>query len=697
MARIVSQAVDELGNLYFLKDDGILEKRSPSNTLLWSQQTRQEPTTGNFVFANHAALDLDNNVWLTYSDVLNIQVRSGATGLLVVEVLGTASNVLVSQTGGANLYALSTSRGILYEIPRSTKVLGRSIDLSEKVPGYNDGVFATQIASSLSEDIWLAGLIGPVGEDKTAALIRFDPAGTGAFTCHPMTGVLNVPVVAVGADDAGFIYASTLHGTLFRFNEDVSVNAFDASYDPLAPGGVTNIVSFTNDNNLVLVDDGTFAFAGQKTRFVSRADGFTLSSLSSSSVGTIQGDPLGYHHIKLTRINVPPVPITPIADSNKLDVFVKPDGTISFTGRPGATFDALSIQCIRDAVPLTPVGTVVPNPDGSFSVTSAPGTGAPAGEPCTIKLINGATVVSVGINSQPRSLPVAFDVQFQTSGFALTGQTTRLKAKITDGVSGPVVGPTPTQFPIFRLKRDSDGKWFNGTSYVADNGDYLQPSFDVDGQFWFADVDLPSDTVGHATFLVKDSPPYTTNLILLPEISNQATLTQVQSVVNELNNRVDIAFGAPAGSFTDPATIGGFLLEKINDIQKQVRIIKSHAIGQRNVQIESILVDVSRQSVAKGSTPAIDITVYDADRRFPLDISGARIFLKVKVNLASPVLIIDREGVVIDGPTGQARVKLTAQDTAVPQRLSAQVVAEIPGTGTLLSPPFIFDILDSVL
>jgi hypothetical protein len=610
--------------------------------------------------------------------------------LLLTEVLGTVAGIVVARTTGDKMFALSTRLGRLYEINATTKVLVRDFDLTIDVPGYNKEVFASQIASSLAAKVFFGALIGNVGGEKTAALVKFDPTGDGDFTCYPMTGV-DVPVVAVSADTAGFVYAATLHGSLSRLVESTGV--FDAMYEPPSPGGVLNIVTFTNLNQPVLMDDGTFAFLGSKTRIINPANGDAVSTVSSSNVGTITGDALGYHHVKLTRINVPPSPIVPVIDSGKIDVFVQSDGKLTATGMPGALTNAVTVEFSIPAGP-TIIGTVTPNSDGSFSITSSPGAGNPFGEPTQVKAVNGAQQTTATINSAPRNLPVGFEVAFQSSGFVLTGSVARLKAKLTQAAA---ITPSPGVLPIFRLKRDSDGKWFNGSIFVPDNGDYLQPSFDPDGEFWYVDVTIPVSETGSGSLVIKDSPPFSTNVIFLPEIASQGTLEEVLAIVNELNDKTDIAFGAPAGSFTDPATIGGFLFEKLNDIQKTVRRINAGIVGQRNVAIESIIIDVSKQAVAKGSTPSIDITIYDEERRFPLDISGAAVFFKAKINLASPVLLINRQAEIVDGPTGQARAKLTASDTATVQRVSAQIVADIPGTGILVSPAFFFDILDSVL
>lgn len=690
MARIISQAVDESGNVHLLKDDGILEKRTSANALLWSVQTKQEPTTGNFVFANQIALDLDNNVWLTYSDALSTVVRSASSGALVTEVLGTAADVIVAQAGGDLMFAVSSSRGILYEMDRVTKTLARSSDLTVKVPGYTKGVFLAQMGSSPSEDLYFGALLAPAGQAKTAELVRFDPSLDGTFTCHSIGG--EAPVVAVSSDAQGLVYAATVEGGLIRFNEALGV--FDAVYAPSAPGGVINTITFTEANEIVLTDDGTFSFAGSKTRIVKPSDGTVLSSVSSSNVGTTSGDPLGYHHIKLTRINLPLPPIVPAVDSNKVDVYVKSDGTVSAVGRPGAVADTDTVEFELDAGP-TLIGSVVPNADGSFSIASAPGAGNPAGEPTTIRAIKGAQTTTLAANSEPRNLPVGFDVAFQTSGLVQTGAAVRLKAAVT--LSGSPVTPSPGVFPIFRIKEDASGKWFNGQGFVSDNGDYLAGTYDADGGFWFVDVAFPATVAGSLSLIIKDSPPFATGLVLVGSLASQATLLDVQQVVEELNDRVDIAFGAPATSLGNVTTVGGFLAERLNEIQKNTRRLLAGIVGSRNVVVESITVDVSTQSVPKGSTPAIDITIFDAERRFPLDISGARVFFKAKANLASPVLVIDREGSIVDGSTGQARVKLLATDTATVQRVTGQVVADIPGTGILVSPAFFFDITESVL
>lgn len=698
MARVISQAVDENGNVFLLKDDGILEKRSPLNVPIWSQQTRIAPTTASLIYANQIALDIDDNVWLVYDDQLNLTVRSGSTGLLLTEVLGTAASVIVPATGGEKMFAMSRSRALVYEISRVTKVLIRSFDLVVKIPGFTAGVFTSQIASSLAGMIWFPALIGPVGGPKTTALVKFDPSANGVFTCYPVPAANGVPIISVGADVTGKIYAASIHGSIFRFDESVSVNAYDAFYSPVAPGGVIDIVTFTGQNQPILVDDGTFAFAGGKTRTMNPANGDLLSSISSVNVGTVTGDVLGYQHIKLTRINVPPPVIVPAVDVNKLKVFVKPDGTITFTGRPGFVQNAQTVTCIRDAVPLTPVGSVAPNDDGSFSITSAPGLAVPGGEPCTVKAIYGLQIVTIAVTSQPRSIPTAFDTQFQTSGLVIVGSPARLKAKIFNFTGGPVTVPAPAVLPIFRLKRDFDGKWFDGVKFVSDNGDYIQPSFDPDGQFWYADVTFPLGETSSISFVVKDSPPFSTNLVLLPPLAENADVEEILAIVTSINERLtQTPFDAPAINFGDPATFGGFVLSKLNDIQRSTRRLLQGLVGARNVVVESIAVDVARQSVAKGSTPSIDITVWDEERRFPRDITGGRVFFRAKVNLASPVLIIDEEAQIVDGPTGQAQAHLTAQDTATAQRLSGQIVVILPGTGVLVSPPFVFDIQESVL
>jgi hypothetical protein len=696
MARVVSQALDHLGNFYILKDDGILEKKSPVLAPLWSVQTKLEPTVGNFVYANHFSLDIDSNVWLTYSDILNIVVRSGAAGTVITEVLGTACNTLCAQTGGLRMFALSTSRGVFYELNTATKAIVRSFDLTVQIPNFQKGYFVAQIDASLAGKIWFPALVGPLEGPQASALVAFDPAGNGSFACHQIPTMNDIPLITVGADVAGKIYAANVHGDVFRFNESILVNTFDSFYSPVAPGGVIDIITFTNSDQPVLVDDGTFAFAGGKTRTMNPANGDLVSTISSTNVGTVTGDILGYHHVKLTRINVVPTPIVPVVDSNKLNVFVKSDGSITFTGRPGFVVDALSVECYLDAGP-TLVGTVVPNADGSFSVTSLPGVAVIIGEPVTVKSIRGLQFVNTLAMSAPRGIPAAFDTVFLISGLILAGAVTRLKAKIYNFVGGPVTVPAAGVLPIFRLKRDADSKWFSGQSFVPDNGDYLQPSFDVDGQFWYADVTIPAEQTGSLSLVIKDSPPYVSNLILIPPPASAEDLAAVQASLDELNAKVDIAFGAPANAFTDPTTIGGFIFEKLVDIQKTAHRTLRGIIGTRNVVVESILVDVSRQSCPKGSTPAIDITIYDEERRFPLDISGCAVSMKAKVNLGSSVLVIDQDAEIISGPDGQARVRLTATETSIARRLSAQIVVQQPGTGTLVSPPFIFDIEESVL
>jgi hypothetical protein len=696
MARVVSQALDHLGNFYILKDDGILEKKSPLLAPLWSVQTKLEPTVGNFVYANHFALDINSDLWLTYSDVLNTVVRLGATGLVLTEVLGSICNTMVAQTGGLRMFAISSDRGVLYELNPTTYAVVRSFDLSVKIPNYQKGYFIAQIDSSLSGKIWFPALVGPLEGPQAAVIVVFDPAGNGSFDCKSIPTMSDVPLIAVGADVTGKVYASNVHGDVFRYNESLLVNTFDAFYSPVAPGGVIDIITFTNLDQPILVDDGTFAFAGGKTRTMNPANGDLVSTVLSTNVGTVSGDILGYHHVKLTRINVVPVPIVPVVDSNKLSVFVKADGTITFTGRPGFVVDALLVECYLDAGP-TLIGSFVPNSDGSFSVTSAPGAALIIGEPVTVTSIRGAEEVDTLAVSVPRGIPAAFDIQFQTSGLLLTGVVSRIKAKVLDSVGGPVTFPAPGVLPIFRVKRDADAKWFSGETFVADNGDYIQPSFDIDGEFWYADITLPAAETGTLSFIVKDSPPYSTNLLLIPPPASAADLAAVQATLDELNEKVDIAFGAPAGAFTDPLTIGGFIFEKLVDIQKTVRRTLRGIIGTRNCVVESILVDVSRQSVPKGSTPAIDITIYDEERRFPLDISGAVVSMKAKVNLGSSILVIDQEAEILSGPDGQARVRLTATETSIARRLSAQIVIEQPGVGILVSPPFIFDVEESVL
>ncbi len=504
---------------------------------------------------------------------------------------------------------------------------------------------------------------------------------------------MDVPVQAVGADVVGNVYAATLHGSVFRLREVPTPETVDAMYDPPAPCGVINIVTFGDFEELILVDDGTFAQQGGKTRIVNPTNGNVLSSTSSTNIGTVTGDPLGYHHIRLTRINIPPAPIVPTFDVNKMDVFVKPDGTITATGRPGAVADADLVTFELDAGP-TLIGTTAPNADGSFSITSAPAAANPAGEPTTLKFTKGAQEVSTGITSVPRALPVGFTVSFRVPGLIFAGTTARLKAEIRDA-GNAIVTPGAGIIPIFRLKEDATGKYFNGTNFVADDGDYLQGQYDAATELWFVDVAIPEVVTTSLTLLIKDSPGFTAAILIGPKIASKQDIADC--VVDAIGDQVSTVLSAPAAAFTDPDTIGGFLFHKVNDIQKSNRKLLVGIQGAKNVAVESILVDVSRQSTPKGSTPTIDIVIYDADRRFPLDITGGKVTFKAKVNLASGLLAIDRLGEIINGECGQAQVKLTEDDTDEAGRFNAQVVVEIPGTGTLLSAPFFFDITESVL
>lgn len=690
MARVISQAVDELGNIFLLKDDGILEKRTSTNSLLWSQQTKQEPTTGTFVFANAIALDINNDVWLTYSDTLNVIIRAAATGLVSGEVLGTAANVIVAATGGAHMYAFSVSRGILYEMRQPEKELARSFDIAEKITNFRVGTFMTQMASSFGGNIYFGAQIGPLEQEPVGGVIKFEPAGNGVFTNLPLPAI-DVPIQAVGADVVGNVYAANLHGSVFRLIEATDV--FDAMFDPLGPCGVINIVTFTEFNELILVDDGTFAKAGGKTRIVNPANGQILSSTSSSNVGTVQGDPLGYHHIKLTRLNVPPTPIIPVIDANKLDIFVKPDGTVTATGRPGAVQDTDLIELSVTAGPVL-IGTATPNADGSFSITTGTAVGNPAGEPMTLDFTKGAQQVASMITSVPRALPAGFTVVFKVPDLIFAGTTARLKAEIRDAGSA-IVTPGAGIIPIFRLKEDASGKFFSGQTFVGDNGDYLQASFDVDTELWFVDVAIPVVVTTSLTLIIKDSPGFTAAILIGPEIVSKQEIADC--VVLAIEDKVNVVLGSPAGAFTDPDTIGGFIFEKLVDIQKTSRRLLVGIQGAKNVVIESITVDVDRQAVPKGSTPSIDIFVFDADRRFPLDISGGKVELKAKANLSSGILVIDQDAEIIDGLNGHARVKLDVTDTDEPGKFTAQVVVNIPGTGTLVSPAFPFDVTESVL
>ena len=153
MARIISQALDEVGNSYLLKDDGTTEKRSPADALIWAQNTKQEPSPGEFVFANQFTLDLDNNLWLTFSDELSTVIRSGVDGDIITEITDTEANVIVSNTGGDRIFALSTSRALLYEMDRDTKVLIRNFDLTETIEGFQKDIFVNQMTASAARKI----------------------------------------------------------------------------------------------------------------------------------------------------------------------------------------------------------------------------------------------------------------------------------------------------------------------------------------------------------------------------------------------------------------------------------------------------------------------------------------------------------------------------------------------------------------
>lgn len=691
MSQIVSQAVDELGNTYKLFSDGTLEKRTALNVLLWTVATAQEPTLGNFVYANSISLDINDDVWLTYDDQLDTQVRSTTTGLVTATIVGATGSAIVPLTGGTEMYILSPLNGVLYDIGTTLKNIIRSFDLTTLVVGYVTGLFQAQIASSVSGKIYFGALIN-VNNLQTIQLIQLNPLGNGTFTGFQVAGAGTFPIVAVSADVLGNIYAALVDGTIVRYSEGSLL--FDFTYNPPAAGGVVDIVTFDASNNPVLIDDGTFGFLGSKTRTVNPATGVVTSSAQVSTVGTQTGDPLGYRHAHLTRSLVPPPVIIPSFVAPLIYVFVEANGRISATGLPGATANADTMTLKLNTGPVT-VGTATVNSDGSLSLVSAPGIANPAGEAVTLTFTKGLQTAPYVTASVVRGLPAGITINYQSVLLLLVGAGNRLKAQILDTFGVPVP-PSPGVLPIFRLRHDLDGKFFNGSIFVADDGDYLKPSYDTLGGSWYFDLTLPVGVLGAASFSVKGNIT-SSPMQLVSNIADKATLDLVNAGVTQLLERADVVFSAPVAPLTDPTQIGGFIAEKLIDIQKTVRKLNQSIVGAQNVVVESIAVDVSAQSVPKGSTPAIDIVVYDQARQFPKDISGATVLFRAKVNLASGLLAINRTAQIIDGPTGQARVLLTAADTQPPQRLQGQIVVMLPGSGIIVSPPFIFDITESVL
>lgn len=696
MARIICQALDEDGSVYLLKDDGILEKRDLSNTLLWSKQTKQEPTTNNFVFANQIALDIDKNVWLTYSDELNIVVRNTTDGEINTEVLGTSTNVITTQADGANMYALSTSRGLLHEISETTKAIVRSFDLTEKIPNYNLDTFVSQMTSSTTGVIYFGALTGgnitvPGGAaaPTRSQLVQFDPTGDGTFICYPITD--DIPLQAVGSDNLNNIYVADLHGNIHRFVQ--LTTTFDAFYQPTGACGVVNIVTFTDSNEVVLVDDGTFAFGGGATRTFDPANGDQISIVKSSNVGTVCGDPLGYHHLKITNFSTPPAPIAPVFNATKITTTVLADGTIEMTGLPGAVTNGDTIQA--ELPGPTVIGNATINPDGSFSMFSTAGAGVPGGgESVTYTATFGAQNTVLVDTTVSRVVPSPVTVTLDTSEVIQTGTVTRLKVVLKDGSNNPIT-PATNQTLYLHLKHDTSGNYFNTSTFVPDNGNYLTLFHDFDG-LWYIDVTLPDDFTGSATLFWQESPAVFQNVFINLPIAQQPTLESVKSEVEDLNSKVDIALGAPALSFDDPNTYGGFVVTMLSEIDRFVKrqFILTSGDG-RAIRVERITSDVDRQTVFARTTPTIQIVVFDEERRFPKNLTGCRVFLNTKLAISAGVLVFSREGKIVDGPNGLAEVTLTEEDTAVDQRLAAQVVINCPGGEVLASPSFFLDILPS--
>jgi hypothetical protein len=695
---VVSKAVDELGNSYELGLNGFLTKLNPSQVVQWSIDATVQPTLGQFVFPNNIALDKNKNVWVAYNSDFDVKQYDGTNGAPLATLTNVPADALTVTSTGDFLIAYDSTAATAWKVRIGSLATEATYDLTDNDPNLSTPAHKQyQITSSVNNHAFVTAYSG--GTAKIFEIDYYDDQ----VACYDL-GITNPPSTSF-CDNNGRIWVSDITGNIARWDEIAKeVDRIFFTVDPGVRGYATALTIDPTTGFLHLQDDGSFADEGRRYQLVRQVDGTIASSTDTEDVAPLTGDIFGFHFENIVLSDVTPTPPVPVVNTALITATVTPAGRVVVTGLPGAITDGDVVEILQG---LSLVASPTLNADGSFSYRSSAGFGNPAGgENLDIKGKNTlyATESTQTVVTTVRDLG-APQITFITGSELVKDEDTFIKFGLRDNLGNPITGSTTPASGDFvlRIKDDQTGLFWNGSSYVADDGEYLTFSYDGFGDQ--NSVEVAVDTLGQVS-IYMDEPEFgffsaLDGFVISDRGGNalQSQIDQIQSDVTSLVNDPSIVWLTSLSNLTDIDTVGGFLLQRLDRMIAIMQLLQARVSPVREVTAEGITVDIDPICVRKGDTPLITIRVLDPVTRQGVDINGAEVRFVAGPFPSGAPIVIDKVASVSSvemGNTGTATLQLESSDTATADDYAAEVVVTFPGGKKLTSKIFVFQIADTI-
>jgi hypothetical protein len=690
---IVSTAIDSNGDLLELDELGILTKTTAGPSVAWSVDISVQVTPGNFVFPNMIAIDINDDIWAVYDGQLDTKVFNNATGAEDFAIAGTAADAIVITKDNDYGLAYDSATGQLYRIRGIDKVLDYTFDLPTMLASYEaPQYYVSSLASGLNDLAFIPAFI-----NGGLCLVEIDYIDKTASLYD--IGTANPPAAAI-ADNNDHVWIVDILGSIIRW--DQIQKEVEQVFFTIDPGllGHPQILTITDAGDLYLQDDGSYGNAGCRIQYIDAVTGEVVLVSDGLFVGPITGDALGYHLNKIVRVNVAPTPVTPVVDNSKLTATGTPAGVVSITGLPGAIDDADVVEVLDNA--LSVVATPTLNADGSFSWKSSSGTGSPtAGDNYTVRAKNTTwTTQADQLKTTVLRDLGTFTPEFITGTEIPANEPTRVKIGLRDGSNNPI---TAVSLFYLKVKNDQTGQFWNGSSYVADDGDYLALTHDVGDQSY---IELTIPTEGQVSIYL-DEPEFGQQFVAIDgfvvsdidfgTISNQ--LDMVQSDLDDLTNDPSSVWLSSAAKMLSAGTIGNFITNKLDRVLSLSNVILSKVIPPQDIYVEDIVASILPVEVKKGTTPNIVIRVLDKTTRQPRDLNGATVTFLAGAFPGGTPIVINKEATVSSteaGLCGVAELQLDTADTSQVGEYIAEIVVVFAGGTVLKAGGMIFSIAETL-
>jgi hypothetical protein len=646
---IVSIARFSNGDIAILDRKGRLMRVQPSGSLQWdveSRETTEEPRT--------VIVDYDDNVWVGFKGG-KVAKFFGISGALSIRIVNTVSASVLQASDETFIVAYDDTTLRVVTIDIASATIASDFNIGILCPIY-DPVHVHQLGMTGSR------YYIPVRRKPN---VQVNP---GKYEILVISGSVLQPVLPLAwpvtltgtmADATGNIFVMDEFSRVMRFLANETLFAI---YSLESQGRLMQMALDHLGTTLFVVSDALFGegrlhvmnpLIGVATHQPYSPGGpFESSDLTGYQRGSVIADP---------DIALQP----PIVNIALVSAHIHADASVGtvITGEPGSALHATTVTCIFGTVPI--------EADGSFAF-NGPITGA---GPILLTFTGpgGSTPDTVIAALLPA---LASQGQFIGTKFGLDGGFIRVLLK---DLSDDIV---TTGVHHIRIKEEHSGLFWNGLNMVASDGMWIHLDYDDDG-VWIYEF-LPPGPGDYTIFFHECFVP--TPVFLAHSVIVTAEKQQIEETLSKVKT-LETALMAPASGFTNPATVGGYILDRLNRIIFLGNVLAHKARLVFPKAFEGIAIDVSRTFFKTNDTPLVSFTILDSITGEPRDLTGHTIHWRARTQPGG-ILIFDKLLELIDAKNGQAQVRLELADTDTSGSFVSEVEDIAPDLVTLSSETF---------